>query len=292
MNPGFAPAKVNLFLHVGPLGHDGYHPICSWMTFADLGDRLSVEPAPWPELVVEGPFARELADTAPQDNLVVRAAAALLVHARADAGLRLTLHKILPVASGLGGGSSDAGAALRLVRAALKLEVADKVLEELAGAVGADGPACLWGRPVIAEGRGEQLSPAPLAPVLDAVLVNPGVACPTGAVYRAFDAAGGGRGALRPDLPLALADPREAAEWLARQRNDLEGPAIGVAPEIGEVLGRLRAAPETLLARLSGSGATCFALCEDDKSAERLAGEISAAEPGWWVRTCRLNHPG
>ena len=293
MSQGFAPAKINLFLHVGPLGSDGYHPLCSWMTFADLGDRLTVERAAWPELVVDGPFAGELADTAPENNLVVRAAAMLLVHARADAGVRLSLHKVLPVASGLGGGSSDAGAALRLVRDTLGLEVADKVLEQIAASLGADGPACLWARPVIAEGRGELLSPAPRAPVMDAVLVNPGVACSTGAVYRAFDAArgGGGQGPLRPDLAEAFTDAGEVAEALAVCRNDLEEPAMGVAPQIGEVLGLLRAAPETLLARLSGSGATCFALCADEKAAERLAGEVAAAQPGWWVRACRLNVP-
>lgn len=284
----FAPAKINLFLHVGPIGEDSYHPLSSWMTFADIGDRLCYEPAPGRDLVVEGPFAGDLADVAPVDNLVMRAAARLL--GGAGPGFHLTLHKALPVASGLGGGSSDAGAALRLLRQALAAGVDDAALEAIAAGIGADGPACLWGRSVLAEGRGERLSPAPTTPVLDAVLVNPGVACPTGAVYRAYDEGLGASG-VRPALPERFEDAREAAEALAGCRNDLEAPAAGLQPQIARVLALLRAAPETLLARLSGSGATCFALCADAKAAERLAGEISAAEPAWWVRACRLGAP-
>lgn len=179
----FAPAKINLFLHVGPVEDDGYHPLCSWMTFADVGDRLTYRPAAGRTLTVEGPFAAELADVSPADNLVLRAAERLL--AGSEAGFHLTLHKALPIASGLGGGSADAGAALRLLRGALDLPMDDAALEAVALSIGADGPACLWGAPVLAEGRGERLSPPPTAPVLDVVLVNPGVPCPTSAVYRA-----------------------------------------------------------------------------------------------------------
>jgi len=284
----FAPAKINLFLHVGPAEDDGYHPLSSWMTFADVGDRLTYHAASDRTLRIEGPFAGELAAVASADNLVMRAAERLMVGR--DAGFGLTLHKALPIASGLGGGSSDAGAALRLLRRALGLTVEDEALEAMAASIGADGPACLWGRPVLAEGRGERLSPAPVAPVLDAVLVNPGVACPTGAVYRAYDAGDVGD-ARRPGLPDRFETPRAVAEALAACRNDLEAPAIGLEPEIGRTLALLRAAPETLLARLSGSGATCFALCKDGAAAERLAGEVAAAEPRWWVRTCRLGGP-
>jgi len=289
ISTAFAPAKINLFLHVGPTGADGYHPICSWMTFADLCDRLDLQPGSGVELDVEGPFAADLAGTPGVDNLAVRAARALLAAAgRRDAG-RLTLHKALPVAAGLGGGSSDAGAALRLLRRTLDLAVPDRELEAIAASIGADGPACLWRTPVIAEGRGERLSPAPRAPILDAVLVNPGVACSTGAVYRAFDAATGASADLRPRLPDAFDDLGDLVEALAACRNDLEAPAAAIAPETAEVLVLLRAAPECLLARLSGSGATCFALCADAEAAERLCAVILAARPDWWVRGCRLN---
>lgn len=285
----FAPAKINLFLHVGPVGADGYHPLSSWMTFADIGDRVSFEPG-GEGFSVDGPFAADLASTPPADNLVLRAAAALA--GREVGGLRLTKH--LPVASGLGGGSGDAGAALRLLRDALRLQVDDDALEGIAGGLGADGPACLWARPVIAEGRGERLSPAPPTPMLDAVLVNPGVACPTGAVYRAFDAAvaqGASCGAERPDLPERFESAVQLAEFLVACRNDLEAPAGRLVPEVGRTLELLREQPQTLLARLSGSGATSFALCRDEKAAELLAATVQATEPAWWVRTCRLGAP-
>jgi 4-diphosphocytidyl-2-C-methyl-D-erythritol kinase len=290
----FAPAKINLFLHVGPVADDGYHPLCSWMTFADVGDRVHLGDGGEP-LVVDGPFAAELAGTPADDNLVLRATRALLARTgAADLALPLRLSKTLPVASGLGGGSSDAGAALRLVREALALTVDDDMLEAVARDLGADGAACLWARPAIAEGRGERLSAPPTAPMLNAVLANPGVACPTGPVYRAFDAAvaaGARCGADRPALPERFETAAEVAEALANCRNDLEAPAVGLAPEVGRALALLRSAPEALLARLSGSGATCFALCADEKAAERLAGEVAAAEPSWWVKTCRLGAP-
>ena len=280
----FAAAKINLFLHVGPIRADGFHPVCSLMVFADLGDRVRLEAGHG--FAVEGPFAPDLAGVDPRDNLVMKAAAAL-----GGAPGRLVLDKRLPVASGLGGGSADAGAALRLVRRVKAPELDDAALEAAAGAIGSDGPACLWGVPVLAEGRGERLSPAPRLPALDAVLVNPRVACPTGAVYRAFDAAPPGPGADRPDLPAAFPDAGSVADFLAGCRNDLEAPASALVPEIEDALERLRRRPETLLARLSGSGATCFALCGGAGAAVRLASAISAAEPDWWVRPCRLGGP-
>ena len=291
----FAPAKVNLFLHVGPAGADGFHPICSLMAFADLGDRLAYEPDGPPGLSVEGPFAAELAGLAAGDNLVMRAAEALARRAGRDAPLgRLVLDKRLPVAGGLGGGSADAGAALRLLRASFAPGLDDDALQTLAAGLGSDGAACLWGRPVLAEGRGERLSPAPALPDLAAVLVNPGVACSTAAVYRAFDAAlpaAAGAGADRPDLPQAFASASALAERLGGLRNDLEAPAAAMAPAVAEALAALRGRPETLLARLSGSGATCFALCEGEAAADRLARAMTAAAPTWWVRPCRLGGP-
>jgi len=195
------------------------------------------------------------------------------------------------VAAGLGGGSSDAGATLRLLRDALGTSVTDEALEAIAAGLGADGAACLWGRPVVAEGRGERLSPAPAMPGLDAVLVNPGVASSTAAVYRAFDEAGAVGGADRPGLPDRFESAEDAAAWLSLCRNDLEAPAIALEPLIGEVLETLAGEPETLLARMSGSGATCFALCAGDIEAEGLAERLRSMRPGWWVRRCRLGGP-
>ncbi len=286
----FAPAKINLFLHVGPLGEDGYHPLCSLMTFADVGDRLSIAAADHPSFEIDGPFSAGLAGGA-ADNLVMRAANALLTRVRGPRPpFRLLLTKALPVAAGLGGGSSDAGAALRLVRDALQLPISDTELLQIAADLGADGAACFTAQPMIAEGRGERLSPAPETPVLDAVLVNPGVPCPTGAVYRAYDQLGSGD-VDRPPLPEQFEDAQDVAAFLSFCRNDLEAPAASVAPEIGEVLSLLRSEPETLMARLSGSGATCFALVAGDIEAEGLASRLASIRPNWWVRRCRLGGP-
>jgi 4-diphosphocytidyl-2-C-methyl-D-erythritol kinase len=283
----FAPAKINLFLHVGPPGDEGYHPVSSLMVFADIGDRVSVQPAEAPEFGVTGPFAGPLEGE--QDNLVTRAAHALMAHVGGpQPPFRLILDKQLPVAAGLGGGSSDAGAALRLLRDALGLAVQDEILTAIAGRIGADGPACLWAKPVIGEGRGDRLLPAPAMPPLDVVLVNPMAASPTRAVYQAFDLAGCPGGAERPWLPEAFEDVVEVAAVLAGCRNDLEGPAVALTPIIGEVLETLRGEPETLLARMSGSGATCFAICAGDIEAEGLSERLQAMRPGWWVQRCRL----
>jgi 4-diphosphocytidyl-2-C-methyl-D-erythritol kinase len=283
-----APAKVNLFLHVAPLQPDGFHPLASLMTFADVGDRLELHAGETSGLDLAGPFAGALAGEDPAKNLAWRAVEALLARTGVSPpSFRLKLSKALPVAAGLGGGSSDAGAALRLVRDAFAPKADDALLEAIAGELGSDGPACLHARPVMAQGRGERLSAAPPLPTLDAVLVNPRVACPTGRVYRAYDDAPDGAA----DLPESLETPASfdaAIHWLSACRNDLERPALTVTPQIGDVLALLRSAPETALARLSGSGATCFALCRDAAASAALARRVEAAQPGWWVATCRF----
>ena len=285
----FAPAKVNLFLHVGAPS-EGYHPICSLMAFADVGDLLSTFDAEALRLAVAGPFAAEL--TAGDDNLVLRAARALIAEARRPlAPVGLGLEKRLPVASGLGGGSSDAGAALRLLRETFDLAVDNDRLEALAAALGSDGAACLWGAPAIAEGRGERLSSAPGLPPLDCVLVRPPVAVSTAQVYRRFDELGRFGEVARPAMPDAFEDAVDLAAWLAGQRNDLEAAAVAVAPEVGTALETLANEPETLLARVSGSGGTCFALCAGDIEAEGLAERLEAMAPDWWVQRCRLGGP-
>ena len=284
-----APAKVNLFLHVGAPGSDGFHPLCSLRVFADLGDRVTVELGEG-RLTVIGPFARNL--TRESDNLIIHAVRAFVAElGRPMSELTFALDKQLPVASGLGGGSSDAGAALRLIRDVFAPGFEDARLEGVAASLGADGAACLWGRPVLAQGRGERLSPAPGLPLMDAVLVNPRVGVSTPAVYRAFDAAGQFGDVVPPPVPEAFESVEEVAAWLSMMSNDLEAAAISVEPEIGAVLATLRDEPEVLLARVSGSGGTCFALCPDDISAETLAERIEAVAPTWWVRRCRLGGP-
>jgi len=286
----FAPAKLNLYLHVGAPGADGYHPLCTLMAFADLGDLVSTFEAEALSLRVRGPFARDLGDD--DDNLVLRAARALITEARRPvAPVGLSLEKRLPVASGLGGGSSDAGATLRLLREVCSLAVDNDRLEAVAAALGADGAACLWGAPAIAQGRGERLSSAPGLPPLDIVLANPRVPVSTAEVYRRFDAAGRFSDLTPPTAPDAFEDATELAAWLAGQRNDLEAAAIAVAPQVGAVLETLAGEPETLLARVSGSGGTCFALCAGDIEAEGLAERLEAMAPDWWVARCRLGGP-
>jgi 4-diphosphocytidyl-2-C-methyl-D-erythritol kinase len=289
----FARAKVNLLLHVGPIGADGFHPICSLATFADVGDVLRFRPAPRMEFVIEGPFAEGL--KAEGDNLVTRARDLVLAGLpEPPAPFRITLDKRLPIASGLGGGSSDAAATLMLLDEAfgwslLAGEDSDVAIEQLAGQLGADTPMCLSEIPVVAEGRGDVLSEPPAFQALEAVLVNPMVPSPTGAVYRAYDANPGPKSADPPEWPEPLATAHDVVAFLANCRNDLEAPAISLQPKIGAVLRALRDRPETLFARMSGSGATCFAICADDRDARDLAFALSALRPDWWVKPCRLS---
>lgn len=280
----FAAAKINLFLHVGPRAADGYHPIASLIVFADAGDRLTLQRGlPGARsLRITGPFADDLPDG--DDNLVARARAALTP---GDA-FALLLDKQLPIAAGLGGGSADAAATLRLVNARLTAPLPGPRLAELARGLGADVAACLDGRPVLARGRGDQLAPAPPMPLLDAVLINPGVPCSTAEVYRRFDTSGAGPPADMPALPIALADVNAVAALLNLTRNDLEASAISLQPAIGVALDAARASPETLVARVTGSGATVFGLCANAVASARLAARLAAARPDWWVRACRL----
>lgn len=277
----FAAAKVNLFLHVGPKAADGYHPIASLFVFADIGDTLRLGEGASGRLTIEGPFGAGL--SAGADNLVARARAAL----SPDLATDLVLEKSLPLAAGIGGGSADAAATLRLLNPRLPQPRTEAELMAIAAALGADVAACLESRAVIATGRGEQLSPAPRLPDLHAVLANPGVESPTGPVFRAYDA-GAAQSAACPPMPAAFETPRAVADLIARTRNDLEAPALSLTPPIDEVLRALRAAPETLAARMSGSGATSFALCDGAAAAEALAARLAVAHRAWWARACRL----
>lgn len=282
---GLAPAKVNLFLHVGPPGGDGYHPLASLVVFADVGDRVAVERADAFSLETFGPFADAITG---EPNLIETALDALAGAVGMERlPLRVRLDKQMPVAAGLGGGSSDAATAMKRARDVLGLDLEDEALARLATPLGADMAMCLNGRAVMAEGRGERLSPAPRLPEIHAVLANPRVPSPTGAVYRAYDAAP--RPILdAPSAPEGFPDVAALADWLATTRNDLSAPAIDLAPLIGEALEAMAAAPGVLLARVTGSGATVFGLFEGEEAARAAADSLAGAHPDWWTRPGRL----
>lgn len=269
-----ARAKVNLYLHVTGRRADGYHLLDSLAVFPAVGDWLEAEAADGLSLDLAGPFGGALAAEA--DNLVLRAARALAVEAGVVARGRVTLHKHLPVASGIGGGSADAAAALRLLARLWGVRVAPERLAEIAAGLGADVPVCLGSAAARMGGVGEVLTAAPMLPDFGMVLLNPGGAVATPAVFRARQ---GGFSAPAA-LPAAWADAAAMAVDLRRLGNDLEAAAVGLHPPIGAALTALGAAPGCLLARMSGSGATCFGLFADAAAAERATSGL--ARPGWW----------
>ncbi len=260
---------------------DGYHPLSSLVAFADVGDIVSVEPADRLSLTVTGPFAGGLDGQG--DNLILKALRALAAdRGMSDLPLHVTLDKRLPIAAGLGGGSSDAGAALHLANQALGLGLSGSALEDLSRVVGADGPMCLRARPAWAEGIGERLTEAPQVPSLHAVLYNPGRPSPTGAVYRAYDADPSGD-AVCPHPPSDWS-PDTVIAWLARTRNDLEAPATRLEPAIAIALQDLAAQPGARFVRMSGSGATVFGLFDSATEARQAAGKLGSINgPGWTV---------
>jgi 4-diphosphocytidyl-2-C-methyl-D-erythritol kinase len=273
----FAPAKVNLYLHLIGRRPDGYHLLDSLVAFADLGDRITAEPAAKLSLEITGPEAASLS-TLGRDNLVLRAARLLADHTGAARGAALLLEKNLPVAAGIGGGSSDAAAVLRLLAALWQLSIGEEALRGLGARLGADLPACLYGRAAWLGGAGEQIDPAPDLPEAGILLANPRQQLPTAAVFAARTGPFYEAGRFAPM-------PRDAAglaRALTARRNDLTDAAIGLVPEIGTVLGRLARLPGALLARMSGSGATCFALFPDRSAAREARAALAAAEPQWW----------
>jgi 4-diphosphocytidyl-2-C-methyl-D-erythritol kinase len=271
-----APAKINLDLRVTGRRADGYHEIDSIVAFTACADRLTFAPDHELSLELKGPFAAALAGE--PDNLVLRAARRLADHAGRPAHMRIVLDKRIPVAAGLGGGSADAAATLRgLCRLwQLGLTVAD--LLPLALELGADVPVCLRARPARMRGIGERVEPVVL-PALDLVLANPNRAVSTAQVFA-------GLGAIVPTCTPDQPMPGERAgllAWLHARGNDLEGPARRLLPAIREVIQALEAQPGCRLARMSGSGATCFGVFDDAPAAARAAQTIRRARSGWWV---------
>jgi 4-diphosphocytidyl-2-C-methyl-D-erythritol kinase len=279
-----APAKVNLTLRVLGRRVDGYHDIESLVAFADAADRLALTPGDALTLTVVGPGAAQIGAEA--DNLVTKAARALAARVPDLSAGAFRLEKNLPVAAGLGGGSVDAAAALRLLAKANKLAPDDPRLRAAARATGADVPVCLDPRPRVMRGIGEILSaPLPL-PRLHALLVNPGVAVPTKLVFAGWRPSENPIRASGSTADLAapkMQNEEQLLGWLASSTNDLEAPAIALEPAIAEVLASLRAAAACRLARMSGSGATCFALFASAAEAALAGKSLRAKFPDWWI---------
>lgn len=278
----FAPAKINLFLHVGAKRADGYHALESLVVFAKLGDELEFEPADEISLAVEGRFGEALSSD--PDNLVLKAARALAADAKLHKGARITLIKNLPIASGIGGGSADAAATLRGLARLWDLQIAPERFHRIGEGLGSDVPVCIASMPAWMEGRGEKLTKLDGIPEVAILLVNPGVAVPTGKVFAALKDR---RGVGLP-LPPEMRTARDLAAYLKTTANDLEAPACEIAPIVGELLDTLSAQRGALLSRMSGSGATCFALFESDEFAIAAARALNARNAGWWVATSRI----
>jgi 4-diphosphocytidyl-2-C-methyl-D-erythritol kinase len=273
----FAAAKVNLYLQVTGRRADGYHLVDSLVAFADIGDRLTVWPAASLSLEVTGAEAQALAGES--NNLALRAAQSLAEHAGIAAGAALQLEKNLPVAAGIGGGSADAAAALIALRRLWRLAIEDAALARLGERLGADIPVCVFGQPAWVAGIGEQIEPAAPLPTAGILLINPRRPLPTAAVFNAHRSRFSEPAARPASMP---ADVAGLAAMLMPLRNDLTAAAIGLVPEIGRILDTLGRLPDALIARMSGSGATCFALFPDRATATRARIELAAAEPLWW----------
>lgn len=282
-----ARAKINLYLHVTGRRDDGYHLLDSLVAFAEFGDSLEARPAAALTLRVSGPFASALERTlsARDQNLVLSAARKLARSTGVTSGAALNLVKRLPVAAGIGGGSADAAAALSALVELWRVTPSSFELDDLALRLGADVPVCLSGQDAqFVGGIGEKLEPAPKLPATGLLLVNPGTSVTTAEVFEQFD----GEYSTPARFVEAPADSQQLAEALARRRNDLEAAALVLAPEVARVLRCLEALPGALLARMSGSGATCFALFADQDSACHAACRLRRYAPDWWIMATRL----
>lgn len=279
-----APAKINLYLHVTGRRDDGYHLLDSLVAFADAGDTVRVRAADGLSLKIEGSFAAALPND--DDNLVLRAAHALAGRFGIAGGAAIVLEKRLPVASGIGGGSADAAAAIRALARLWEIDLtahADAV-DEISLGLGADVPACLRSRTVRMQGIGETLAGVPVLPPVAIVLANPGVAVSTPEVFRRRQS-----GFSQPaEWPDGTPDADALFSALATTNNDLQAAATALTPEIGSVLKTLEKYPDAGFVRMSGSGATCFALFESRVGADACAADLQARHPAWWTAAANL----
>lgn len=285
-----APAKVNLFLHVGPVKENGRHDLDSLVMFAgaEAADRVEARKADRASLMLEGRFATE--DLATQDNLVIQALTACEARGLRVPPLSITLHKDLPVAAGLGGGSADAGAMLRIL---VKLgTITPPVAMTIAASLGGDVPVAFLSRPALMRGEGEKVSPAHTVPDLPVLLVNPGLPCPTGAVFGAYDSWHEPGELALSELP-ETDDIDDFTAWLADETaNHLQAPAISLVPEISTVIETLNETRGCLLARLSGSGASCFGIFASRNDLRHAQDTVRSRFPHWWVAASLLSGGG
>jgi 4-diphosphocytidyl-2-C-methyl-D-erythritol kinase len=278
----FAHAKINLSLKVGPPQNDGRHPLDSLVAFTrTCGDEVQIESAQHLSLDIAGPFAQGLSGG--EDNLVLRAARLLQEHAGITHGATIKLVKNLPIASGIGGGSADAAAALTGLNQVWGVGLSSQALQDLGALLGADVPACVIGQALRMTGTGEATETVPPLPRLGIVLVNPLVSCPTAPVYQKFDQIGLFNESPVEPLPTLHTQPM-LLEFLRVSPNDLEAPAIALVPKIGDVLAAISVTQDVLLTRMSGSGATCFGLYANLAQAEAAAAILRkslASSPIW-----------
>ncbi|WP_433990305.1 4-diphosphocytidyl-2-C-methyl-D-erythritol kinase (plasmid) [Pseudoseohaeicola sp. NH-UV-7] len=277
----FAPAKINLSLHITGQRADGYHLIDSIVAFADVGDIVTVETGKGAGLSVTGPAAQGV--PADESNLVCRIARAFWP----DADVHIQLEKHLPSASGIGGGSADAAACFRAMSKLFPRAAAADVTSELLQ-IGADVPMCVSGKPARVGGVGEILDPIDALASLPAVLVNPGIPVSTPAVFAALECRSNAAMGVLPD---DMSDPASVADWLSRQRNDMQQAAIAQVPQISAVLDHIASTSGCAFSRMSGSGATCFGIYPAPADAKAAALQLAAERPDWWVCFAVLGSP-
>ncbi len=288
----FAPAKVNLFLHITDRLSNGYHMLDSLVAFADIGDSIQIEPAESFSFHTKGPFANQFKTTEnsgflDSENLIVKAARFLSQTTDKPLNVKITLNKNLPLSSGIGGGSSDAAATIWGLQELWGLEHSEDYVMPIMTKLGADVPVCFHCRPTIMRGIGDVLLPAPDMPEIPILLVNPLVSCVTQNVFLHYD----GSFKKNIDLPNRFNCVHELIKTLNMTENDLFDPAITIIPEIKNVINALNAQDSCLFSRMSGSGASCFGLFESIEHAEKAANKIITENPDWWVKTGFLNRP-
>ena len=282
-----APAKINLFLHVGNRRPDRYHALQSLIAFAEIGDRFEFTLADDIGLTISGPFAVQTPTG--DGNLVIKAARALKEVTPYGPGVAIGMQKNLPVASGIGGGSADAAATLRGLNLLWGLGLCEERLLEIAIGLGSDVPACVLSRPCWMEGRGERVTLTPALPQVSAILVNPGVMLSTPEVFGALNARTGIEAMQPPQADISTL--WDLVAYLNDAANDLEAPACRLRPEIDDVLDALNEEPGCVMSQMSGSGATCFGLFDSHQFAVGAAERIALDHPHWWVRATRIAGP-
>ncbi len=288
----FAPAKINLFLHITGKRRDGYHLLDSLVAFADIGDTITIEPSAHFSLHITGPFARHFENSDKPEyidgsNLITRTVKSLSQVTKHPTNIKITLDKHLPLASGLGGGSSDAATVLWGLMQLWNIDKNSDYLLPLMLQLGADVPVCLDCSPTLMRGIGDELLPAPIMPEVPIILINPMRPCPTSDIFLRYNK----EFSAKTALPDHLTPIEHFIDILKHHSNDLYMPAVAVLPDIKNVINALETQNGCLLARMSGSGASCFGLFDTIENAEQTAIAIQTENPDWWIKTGYLNRP-